>query len=116
MTTPLELLFDPITLTMPAMFAAFWFSPLHTVGWTLVPSVALTLLVLPPAAATATILLITFLGIFQHADLALVDMRFGTFENPRRDEHATGFWDGARARVLDMLFARNVPRPAAPRH
>jgi sterol desaturase/sphingolipid hydroxylase (fatty acid hydroxylase superfamily) len=125
-------------------YSAFWFRPQDIVGWTLVPSVALTLLGLPPAAATATILLITFLGIYQHANLCtprwlgyfvqrpeshtihhargihaknhaelpLIDMRFGTFENPRRFEHATGFWDGASARVLDMLLARDVFRPA----
>lgn len=127
------------------VYGAFWFSPLDIVGWTLVPSVALTLLGLPPAAATATILVITFLSIFQHAnlrtprwlgyvvqrpeshtihhargihaknyaDLPLIDMLFGTFENPRRFEHVTGFWDGASARVLDMLLARDVSRPAA---
>ena len=129
------------------VYGAFWFSPLDIVGWTLVPSVALTLLGLPPAAATATILAITFLGIFQHAnlrtprwlgyfvqrpeshtihhargihaknyaDLPLVDMLFGSFENPRRFEHATGFWDGASSRVLDMLLARDVSRPDSPR-
>lgn len=129
------------------VYGAFWFSPLDIVGWTLVPSVALTLLGLPPAAATVTILVVTFLGIFQHAnlrtprwlgyvvqrpeshtihhargihaknyaDLPLIDMLFGSFENPRRFEHDTGFWDGASARVLDMLLARDVSRPAANR-
>jgi sterol desaturase/sphingolipid hydroxylase (fatty acid hydroxylase superfamily) len=129
------------------VYGAFWFSPLDIVGWTLVPSVALTLLGLPPAAATATILVITFLGIFQHAnlrtprwlgyivqrpeshtihhargihaknyaDLPLIDMLFGTFANPQRFEHATGFWHGASERVLDMLLARDVTRPASNR-
>ena len=129
------------------VYGAFWFSPLDIVGWTLVPSVALTLLGLPPAAAMVTILVVTFLGIFQHAnlrtprwlgyvvqrpeshtihhargihaknyaDLPLIDMLFGSFENPRRFEHDTGFWDGASARVLDMLLARDVSRPAANR-
>jgi sterol desaturase/sphingolipid hydroxylase (fatty acid hydroxylase superfamily) len=124
------------------VYGAFWFSPLDIAGWTLVPSVALTLLGLPPAAATATILAITFFGMFQHAnlrtprwlgyfvqrpeshtvhhargiharnyaDLPVIDMLFGTFENPRRFEHATGFWHGASARVLDMLLARDVAR------
>lgn len=128
------------------VYGAFWFSPIDIVGWTLVPSVALTLLGLPPAATTTTILLITFLAIFQHAnlrtprwlgylvqrpeshtvhhargihaknyaDLPLIDMLFGTFENPRRFEHATGFWHGASARMLDMLLARDVSRPATP--
>jgi sterol desaturase/sphingolipid hydroxylase (fatty acid hydroxylase superfamily) len=129
------------------VFGAFYFSPLDTVGWTLVPSVALTLLGLPPAATTATILVITFLGIFQHAnlrtprwlgyfvqrpeshtihhargiharnyaDLPLIDLLFGTFENPPHFEHATGFWDGASTRVLDMLLARDVSRPTSNR-
>ena len=126
---------------------AFWFSPLDMIGWTLVPSVALTVLGLSPAASTTTILVITFLAIFQHAnlrtprwlgyfvqrpeshtihhargihaknyaDLPLIDMLFGTFENPRRFEHATGFWDGASSRLLDMLLARDVSRPASTR-
>lgn len=129
------------------VYGAFWFSPLDIVGWTLVPSVALTLLGLPPAATTATILVVTFLAIFQHAnlrtprwlgyvvqrpeshtvhhargihaknyaDLPVIDMVFGSFENPRRFEHATGFWDGASACVLDMLLGRDVSRPAANR-
>jgi sterol desaturase/sphingolipid hydroxylase (fatty acid hydroxylase superfamily) len=129
------------------VYGAFWFSPLDIVGWTLVPSVALTLLGLPPAAATATILAVTFLGIFQHAnlrtphwlgyivqrpeshtihhargihaknyaDLPLIDMLFGSFENPRGFEHATGFWHGASARVLDMLLGRDVSLPRSTR-
>jgi len=129
------------------VYGAFWFSPLDTVGWTLVASVALTLLGLPPAAATATLLVITFLGIFQHAnlrtprwlgyvvqrpeshtihhargihakncaDLPLIDMLFGSFENPRRFEHDTGFWHGASARVLEMLLGRDVSKPRSTR-
>lgn len=129
------------------VYGAFWFSPLDIVGWTLVPSVVLTLLGLPPAAATTTILVVTFLAIFQHAnlrtphwlgylvqrpeshtihhargihaknyaDLPVIDMLFGSFENPRHFEHATGFWEGASARVLDMLLARDVSRPVSTR-
>lgn len=129
------------------VYGAFWFSPLDIVGWTLVPSVVLTLLGLPPAAATTTLLMVTFLAIFQHAnlrtphwlgylvqrpeshtihhargihaknyaDLPVIDMLFGSFENPRRFEHATGFWEGASARVLDMLLARDVSRPVSTR-
>ena len=48
-----------------------------------------------------------------YADLPLIDMLFGSFENPRRFEHATGFWDGASARVVDMLLARDVSRPTS---
>lgn len=137
MPTPLELLLDPMALAMLSMFAVLALAERVFPGRPL----------LPPAAATATILAVTFLGIFQHAnlrtphwlgyivqrpeshtvhhargihaknyaDLPLVDMLFGTFENPRRFEHATGFWHGASARVLDMLIARDVSRPASPR-
>jgi sterol desaturase/sphingolipid hydroxylase (fatty acid hydroxylase superfamily) len=129
------------------VYGAFWFSPLDIVGWTLVPSVVLTVLGLPPAAATSTILVITFLGMFQHAnlrtprwlgyfvqrpeshtihhargihaknyaDLPLIDLLFGTFDNPRGFGHEIGFWDGASARVLDMLLGRDVSRPASNR-
>ena len=44
------------------------------------------------------------------ADLPLIDLLFGTFRNPAGFEHATGFWHGASARVLDMLRFRDVTR------
>jgi sterol desaturase/sphingolipid hydroxylase (fatty acid hydroxylase superfamily) len=124
--------------------SAFWFSPLDMVGWTLVPSVTLTLAGLPPEAATPALLFITFLAIFQHAnlrtpvwlgylvqrpeshsvhhqrgrhrmnyaDLPVIDLLFGSFENPPRHAPETGFWHGASSRVLDMLLARDVDRRA----
>ena len=126
--------------------SAFWFGPFDMVGWTLVPSVTLTLIGLPPPAATAALLVITFLAIFQHAnvrtpvwlgyliqrpeshsvhhergvhahnyaDLPLIDMLFGSFRNPRTHAPATGFWDGASARVIDMLLMRDVSRGPNP--
>jgi sterol desaturase/sphingolipid hydroxylase (fatty acid hydroxylase superfamily) len=122
--------------------SAFWFSPFDMVTWTLLPSVVLTVLGLPAQAATTTILVVTFLSMFQHAnvrtprwlgylvqrpemhtvhhargvhhynfaDLPLLDLLFGTFRNPRGYEHATGFWNGASGRVLDMLLMRDVSR------
>lgn len=122
---------------------AFWFSPWDMLGWTLVASIALSLLGLSPHAATLTLLILSFLAIFQHAnlrtprwlgylvqrpeshtlhharglhrhnyaDLPLIDMLFGTFRNPRGHEHATGFWNGASARVGDMLLLRDVSQP-----
>ena len=126
------------------VISAYWFSPLDMVAWTLLPSVILTILGVPPAAATMTILIVSFLSTFQHAnlrtprwlgylvqrpeshtvhhargihrhnyaDLPVFDLLFGTFRNPRRHEHETGFWHGASARVTDMLLLRDVSAPS----
>jgi sterol desaturase/sphingolipid hydroxylase (fatty acid hydroxylase superfamily) len=120
--------------------SAYWFSPLDMVTWTLLPSLILTIIGVPPQAATITLLTVAFLAMFQHAnirtprwlgyfvqrpemhvvhhgrgihkynyaDLPLFDMLFGTFRNPAGYEHATGFWDGASSRVVDMLLLRDV--------
>jgi sterol desaturase/sphingolipid hydroxylase (fatty acid hydroxylase superfamily) len=54
-------------------------------------------------------------GVHAHnyADLPLWDMVFGTFENPRAGTpaQAQGFYDGASARVGEMLLFRDVSRP-----
>lgn len=125
-------------------FSAFWFGPLDMVGWTLLPSICLVLLVgITPEAAVLDLYAITFLGIFQHtnvrtprwlgyivqrpeshsyhhgrglharnyADLPIFDLLFGTLHNPRDFAPATGFYDGASARVLDMLRLRDVSKP-----
>ncbi|MEM1414638.1 MAG: sterol desaturase family protein [Myxococcota bacterium] len=127
---------------------AFWFSPVDMVGWTLVGSLTLVGAVgIGPEAATAVLLALTFLGIFQHAnvrtprwlgvivqrpeshalhhargvhaknfaDLPLVDMLFGTFENPEGFAPDQGFYEGASSRVLEMLAFQDVsePRPDA---
>lgn len=46
------------------------------------------------------------------ADLSLVDMLFGSFHNPEDFPAATGFYDGASARVPAMLACRDVNAPA----
>jgi sterol desaturase/sphingolipid hydroxylase (fatty acid hydroxylase superfamily) len=130
------------------VISAFWFSPMDMVTWTLLPSLVLTLLGLPAQAATMTMLIVTFLAIFQHAnvrtprwlgwfvqrpemhtvhhargihhhnyaDLPFIDMVFGTYRNPARHQHATGFWHGASARVGDMLLLRDVSEQPAREH
>lgn len=147
--------YDPLWLSMHQMhhsaerldtWGAYWFSPLDMVGWTAVGSFALVLVVgLDPRAATAVLLISSFYGIFQHANvrtphwlgyiiarpemhtvhharglhrynfggIALFDLLFGTFRNPRGFEHETGFYHGASARVGDMLLFRDVSRPEA---
>ena len=48
---------------------------------------------------------------FNYCDLPLIDMSFGTFNNPVTYEHETGFYEGASSRVLDMLAFRDVSEP-----
>jgi sterol desaturase/sphingolipid hydroxylase (fatty acid hydroxylase superfamily) len=125
-------------------YGAFWFSPLDMAGWTLLSSLALTLVIgVTAEAATVILLTTTLLAIFQHSnirtprwlgyfvqrpeshsyhhergvharnysDLPIFDIVFGTFHNAQGFAPATGFWDGASARVLDMLRLRDVTRP-----
>jgi sterol desaturase/sphingolipid hydroxylase (fatty acid hydroxylase superfamily) len=129
-------------------YGAFWFSPADLVGWTVLYSLALTLVVGITAEATTVVLLVTtLLAVVQHtnvrtpqwlgyivqrpeshshhhergvharnySDLPVFDMIFGTFYNPRAFASAAGFYDGASARIIDMLLARDVsiPRPGA---
>jgi sterol desaturase/sphingolipid hydroxylase (fatty acid hydroxylase superfamily) len=48
-----------------------------------------------------------------YSDLPIFDILFGTFENPAGYELETGFYDGASARVIDMLLLRDVTTPAS---
>jgi len=51
-------------------FGAFYFSPMDMIGWTALSSLCLTLFVgISPEAITVTILITTFLGMFQHANV-----------------------------------------------
>lgn len=48
-----------------------------------------------------------------YSDLPLFDLVFGTFENPREFARESGFYDGASARVGDMLACKDVSQPTA---
>jgi sterol desaturase/sphingolipid hydroxylase (fatty acid hydroxylase superfamily) len=49
---------------------------------------------------------------YNYSDLPFWDMVFGTFRNPRTLDHVQcGFYQGASARLIDMLFGRDVSRP-----
>jgi sterol desaturase/sphingolipid hydroxylase (fatty acid hydroxylase superfamily) len=48
---------------------------------------------------------------YNYSDLPLFDILFGTFKNPKKYEHETGFYNGASSRVKDMLLFRNVDAP-----
>lgn len=99
--------------------SAFWFSPLDMVGWTLVPSVALTLVGLPPEAVTPAVLFIAFLGIFQHANLRTPVWLGYLIQRPeshslhhQRGVHRMNYAD---LPVVDMLFGSFAnPRRHAP--
>jgi sterol desaturase/sphingolipid hydroxylase (fatty acid hydroxylase superfamily) len=50
---------------------------------------------------------------YNYSDLPVFDMLFGTFRNPRGYEMETGFYEGASARITDMLSFRDVSGPPA---
>ena len=56
-------------------------------------------------------------GVHGHndSDLPVFDLLFGSFRNPAAHAGATGFYDGASARVPEMLLARDVSRPSGRR-
>ena len=50
---------------------------------------------------------------YNYSDLPLWDIVFGTFRNPREWKGETGFYNGASARLGDMLTGRDVSEPPA---
>jgi sterol desaturase/sphingolipid hydroxylase (fatty acid hydroxylase superfamily) len=89
-------------------FGAFWFSPLDMVGWTMVSSIALTIVGLTPAATTAVLLTVTLLAIFQHANVRTP--RWLGYFVQRPESHSYHHERGVHARnyadlpVFDLLF------------
>lgn len=128
--------------------SAFLFGPLDMLGWTLVSTVALSLIGISSPATVVFLLFGALLSTFQHAnlhtprwlgyivqrpeshshhhargvhagnyaDLPLLDLVFGTFVNPRDFSPSTGFYDGASARVVDLLRGRDVTQLALSTH
>ncbi|MBB1282845.1 sterol desaturase family protein [Flavisolibacter sp. BT320] len=47
---------------------------------------------------------------FNYSDLPLFDILFGTFVNPEKYQHQTGFYPGASERVTEMLLFKDVSR------
>lgn len=43
-----------------------------------------------------------------YADLPIIDMLFGTFENPKTAPREVGFWDGASTETSSLMLARDV--------
>jgi sterol desaturase/sphingolipid hydroxylase (fatty acid hydroxylase superfamily) len=90
------------------VLGAFWFSPLDMVTWTLLPSLVLTILGLPPQAAVYTLLIITFLAMFQHANVRTPRWLGYLVQRPESHtvHHARGVhaFNYADLPVFDMLF------------
>lgn len=45
---------------------------------------------------------------YNYSDLPVFDIIFGTFRNPAGFEMDTGYYDGASARVMDMLLCKDI--------
>lgn len=90
-------------------YGAFYFSPLDMIGWTLLSSLCLVLVVgVTPHAATIILLTTTFLTIFQHANITTP--RWVGYVIQRPESHTIHHGKGIHAYnysdlpVIDMLF------------
>lgn len=48
---------------------------------------------------------------YNYSDFPIFDILFGTFRNPQEFEKEIGFYNGASARITDMLVAKDVYKP-----
>jgi sterol desaturase/sphingolipid hydroxylase (fatty acid hydroxylase superfamily) len=90
-------------------FGAFWFSPLDMIGWTALFSLALTLVAgLAPQAATAVMLAVSFMSIFQHANIRTPSWLGYLIQRPEAHSrhHARGIHAGnyAELPLVDIVF------------
>lgn len=125
-------------------FGTFYFSILDIIGFTLIGSLTLSVIVgISPAAITWFLYFNMFLVVFQHSnintpqwlgyiiqrpeshsvhhsksvhaynysDLPIFDIIFGTFKNPKDFSNEIGFYEGASARIPEMLFFKDVSKP-----
>jgi sterol desaturase/sphingolipid hydroxylase (fatty acid hydroxylase superfamily) len=90
-------------------YGAFWFSPSDIVGWTVLSSLALTLVVgITPEASTVVLYVTTFLGVFQHANIRTP--RWLGYVVQRPESHSHHHERGVHARnysdlpVFDLVF------------
>jgi sterol desaturase/sphingolipid hydroxylase (fatty acid hydroxylase superfamily) len=90
-------------------YGAFWFSPLDMVGWTVLGSLCLTLVVgITPEAAALVLYATTFLSVFQHANVRTP--RWLGYVVQRPESHSYHHERGVHARnysdlpVFDLLF------------
>ncbi len=91
------------------MAGAFYFSPLDMIGFTLVGSVSLVLGVgIDPQAATIVLLILSFMGMFTHANIKTPQWLGYIVERPEGHtvHHARGLhrYNYAELPLIDMLF------------
>ncbi len=90
-------------------WGAFWFSPLDMIGFTLLGSISLALIVgLSPGAITAFLLFTNFLAVFQHANVRTPRWIGYLVQRPEAHalHHARGIhrYNYSDLPVFDMLF------------
>ena len=101
-------------------YGAFWFSPIDMIGWTVLASLCLTLVIgVTSEAATLVLYTTTFLGIFQHANVRTP--RWLGYIVQRPESHSAHHQRGVHARnysdlpVFDILFGTfHNPRDFVP--
>jgi sterol desaturase/sphingolipid hydroxylase (fatty acid hydroxylase superfamily) len=100
-------------------YSAFWFSPLDMIGWTVLSSLCLTLMVgITPEAATVVLLASTFLSIFTHTNVRTPRWLGYLIQRPESHSwhHARGLHTGnfSDLPLFDLLFGTfNNPREFA---
>lgn len=97
-------------------YSAFYFSPLDMIGWTMLGSICLVLIIgITPQAATVTILLANFLGMFQHTNIRTPTWLGYIVQRPESHtiHHAKGIhaYNYSDLPVFDIIFGTfNNPR------
>jgi sterol desaturase/sphingolipid hydroxylase (fatty acid hydroxylase superfamily) len=88
--------------------SAFWFSPLDMIGWTLVSSLALSLIGLSPSATVLFVLFGALLSLLQHANVRTPRWLGYLVQRPESHSyhHARGLHAGnyANLPLFDLLF------------
>ena len=90
-------------------YGAFYFSPLDMIGWTLLGSISMVMIIgLTPGAATLALLTTTFLGMFQHTNIKTP--RWLGYFIQRPESHTVHHAKGVHAfnysdlPIFDMIF------------
>nr|WP_299341020.1 sterol desaturase family protein [Allomuricauda sp.] len=47
---------------------------------------------------------------YNYSDISVFDMLFGTFKNPKKFEHETGFYNGGSSKIWEMLTFKDISK------